>query len=405
MKDNGKCAKDRPETEPVSASSNASIAEKRVVVAGYFDGHSLHAEGPYAFRLADGRIAAIEPARADEPVAVAFLLPSLVDAHVHVFLEGGELDPARRRAAMAAGTEALRQTALANARRSRAAGIGLERDAGAPEGINHWLRDNPDCPLHLRSAGIALHRPKRYGGFLGPAVGPDEELTKLVGRIAEQADDIKVLLTGVVDFETGEVKGEPQFSLAEARAIVATARACGRPAFAHCNGPKGLAIAARAGFDSVEHGYRIDEESLRALAGEGVAWTPTLAPVAIERKIDPAINGFAPTVDAVLERVLAAHARAINRAVELGVPIYCGSDAGGQGVPHGTGLIDEMLLLHAAGVPMELVLRGATSLPRERWGESGGEIAVGVALPLLALPTSPYAEPEALRRARWLGLD
>ena len=248
----------------------------------------------------------------------------------------------------------------------------------------------------MRTPASALHRPGRYGGFLGQAVGDDRDLAQVIRELAP-SDDIKVLLTGVIDFATASVKGKPQFDAAAAHTIVATAREFGKPAFAHCNGPEGLAIAIAAQFDSVEHGYFIDEESLRRMAGEGIAWTPTLAPVAAQRHLPTAISGFDEAILASMDRILAGHAASIARAAQLGVTLLCGSDAGGQGVPHGSGLIDEMILMAAAGAPMQKILHGATAAPRNRWGEPSSNLMPGAPFDAVALTESPFESAEALR--------
>jgi imidazolonepropionase-like amidohydrolase len=228
-------------------------------------------------------------------------------------------------------------------------------------------------------------------------VAHDCDLVNLVRDLAEHVDDVKVLLTGPVDFVRGDVRGKPQFDADAARLIVGTAREVGKPAFAHCNGVEGLAIAIAAKFDAIEHGYFIDEESLRRMAGEGIAWTPTLAPVAALRDAPRDGSGNKNAESAHIERVLARHAHSICRAAQLGVTLLCGSDAGSRGVPHGSGLIDEMILMVAAGVPMDTVLRGATAVPRVRWGEPSANIVAGAPFRAVALSQSPFQSATALR--------
>lgn len=379
---------------------------RRIVTGGYFDGAKAHRTGPYAITQADGgRIVSVGFAHPGEALDAVFLLPTLVDAHVHIFLDGAELDSATRKQYLANEPAGFLAQARANADAALAAGIGIMRDAGDPHRVNISIRDAlrvEGHPLRLRVPGPALHRPGRYGSFLGSAIHDEHDLEEAVRRMAEDSEDVKVLLTGVIDFTTGTVKGKPQFDAEAAAAIVRVARAMGRPAFAHCNGKAGLEVAIAAGFDSIEHGYLMDEESLRAMAGEGIAWTPTLAPVAAQRQLDPAISGFGPDILSVLDGILACHADAIARAAQLGVPLYCGSDAGGQGVPHGSGLIDEMLLMAQTGAPMETILAGATSLPRHRWGEAAADIVPGYAPDLIVLPADPVTNPAALRSARRL---
>src|SRR6185295_3851001 len=93
-------------------------------------------------------------------------------------------------------------------------------------------------------------------------------------------DDIKLVLTGIIDFAAASVKGAPQFSVDELRAMVDAAREIGKPTFAHCSGREGLEIAIAAGVGSVEHGFFADEALLTRMAERGVAWTPTWSPVA-----------------------------------------------------------------------------------------------------------------------------
>jgi imidazolonepropionase-like amidohydrolase len=380
----------------------------RLVAGGYFDGDKAHSEGPFAFTLRAGRIAAIAPAAVSEPVTCEFLLPALADCHVHCFLDGSLTDDGLRRQHRARGFEALFSTGLANTQAAWERGISLLRDAGDPYGVNDAVRerlrgaaapgDLEGARLKLRSPSFALHRPGRYGAFLARAVEDDREIVPLVRQLARHADEIKVLLTGPIDFLARAVRGKPQFALDAARTIVATAREMGKTAFAHANGPQGVALAIAAGFASVEHGYFLDDDCLRALADHGVAWTPTLAPVMAQRELARQ-RGEAALV-AALDDILARHAERMARAAQLGVPLLCGSDAGSPGVPHGEGPLQELAAWCAAGVPVEIALRGATTLPRQRWGEPGRRLAPGEWLDAAALAGNPFHAPQALLTAR-----
>ena len=373
----------------------------RLRVGGYFDGERCH-QGPYLFTLRSGKIARITPVAAGEPLDCEFLLPALTDCHVHCFLDGRLTDEQRRKQHLAGGFAALLQTAIANAEAAVRCGITLLRDGGDPYGVNDALRERLRAEgspaLKLRSPSFALHRPGRYGGFLARAVADDRELVPLVRELARHADEIKVLLTGPIDFEARAVKGQPQFDLDAARTIVETARQMGKTAFAHANGAEGIALAVAAGFASVEHGYSMDDESLRAMAAAGIAWTPTLVPVIAQR--DLALQRGEAPLAAALDEILARHAESMVRAVQLGVALLCGSDAGSPGVPHGEGLLAEMAALRAAGVPLDSVLRGATTVPRDRWGEPAARLVPGALLDAAVLDSSPFKASDALLTAR-----
>jgi imidazolonepropionase-like amidohydrolase len=90
----------------------------------------------------------------------------------------------------------------------------------------------------------------------------------------------------------------------------------------------------------------------------------------------------------------------VRHAYELGVAVLAGSDAGSPGVDHGDGLIDELLHLLRAGLPMHAVLRAATSLPRALWNMPSARIAPGSRADMIMLDSSPFDDPSALRNVR-----
>src|SRR5437879_11053295 len=84
---------------------------------------------PVTGRLAGGTIRAIDPGRGER--ARGFVMAGLIDAHVHLFLDGGH-DPVGRY--LAASDSDRLDVAGANAERALAAGITVLRDLGGPAG-------------------------------------------------------------------------------------------------------------------------------------------------------------------------------------------------------------------------------------------------------------------------------
>ena len=86
-----------------------------------------------------------------------------------------------------------------------------------------------------------------------------------------------------------------------------------------------------------------------------ISWLPTFAPV--QEQVDHAdVMGWEGPVLANLMRILENHARNLQKALDLGVNVLVGSDAGSWGVPHADGLVREMELLQAAGMkPMDIL--------------------------------------------------
>ena len=377
-----------------------AAAPTSLCVDSYFDGERRHDGGPWCLRFdAGGTLREVSPAAPGTPLDAAFLMPSLVEGHAHLFLDGGERDTAVRAEHMKADVPTMLRAGRANLALSRQAGLGLVRDAGDRWGINHTLRD--ECRgapgIQVRSAGIGLRRPKRYGGFMGREVTSDDEIVASVREFAETSDDIKILLTGIIDFAKASVPGTPQFDVETLKLIVRTAHECDRPTLTHCSGAAGLEVAVEGGVDSIEHGFFLNRSLLERMADRNIAWVPTFSPVAFQAQ-EPQWVGWTDDMVQGIAAIVAAHREAVQLGHSLGVPIVSGSDAGSHGVPHGAALIDEMLVLAELGLPMEAVLKSATSLPRRLWRAPANDIVVGARPDMLLLAASPFADAAALRQ-------
>jgi imidazolonepropionase-like amidohydrolase len=315
-------------------------------------------------------------------------MPGLVEAHAHIFLDGGELDFAVRTEYLKADVETMVATARANVARAAAAGITLVRDAGDRYGVNDRLRADlaadPAAALRLRSPGLGVKRPKRYGGFMARDIGEGVDPAATIEAMVEAVDDVKVILTGIIDFDAGAVKGAPQFSAEELATIVEVAHRAGKKTFAHCSGLDGLEVAVEAGIDSIEHGFFMSRAILEGMAEKGIAWVPTFSPVHFQWA-RPELAGWSAATIGNLRRILDGHLEHVALADRLGVNLVAGSDAGSPGVPHGAGLVDEIFHFLDAGLSMTAALTAATSRPRRLWDCAAATIALGETAELIGL--------------------
>ncbi|BDI03371.1 amidohydrolase family protein [Sphaerotilus microaerophilus] len=390
-----------------------------LVATEWFDGERRHAHGPTTFKVVDGRLAGLAEGDHGETLAaqgwplqrVAFLMPGLVDAHVHLFLDGGPTDQATRSAHLKQNVEQLTDAARRSARQNLAAGVTLVRDAGDRHGINNRVRDEACDPLaglaRVRSGGLGVKRAKRYGTFMATDVDDATSIRGSVTKLAEANDEIKLILTGIIDFDAGTVTDEPQFDIPAARLVVETAHACGRKVFAHCSGVKGLDVAVEAGVDAIEHGFFMTREHLLKMRDRGLAWTPTFCPVHFQWAQPDAVGWSANTVGN-LRRILDDHAEHLRLADELGVRLLLGTDAGSMGVVHGLALAEEADRFQEAGLGVDAVLRAATSAARWHFGMAQPRLAVGAPWEAVALGASPFGMgklSQALGRVErvWLG--
>ncbi len=335
----------------------------------------------------------------------AYIMPGLVEAHCHLFLDGGELDFKKRSEYLKADENEMLAVARRNVEASLATGITLIRDAGDKWGINHRIREetaaSDELVPEVRSPGLGIRKPKRYGGFMAREVETKDEILAAIKDLLKTGDELKILLTGIIDFETGTVKGKPQFDVDEAKLIVATAHDLGYRTFAHCSGLAGLDVAAAAGVDSVEHGFFMTRDILEILAEKQIAWVPTFSPVHFQWA-RPEIVGWSEESVDNLRRILDSHSEHIKIADELGVPVVVGSDAGSHGVRHGSAVIDEIKFLVEAGMSMAKALNAATSLPRRLWGNTSADIKPGHKVEIIGLPESPFENPAMSWQPSWV---
>lgn len=367
---------------------------RKIQTSSYFDGQSLHLDGPFVLEIDSGAYQSIRPGSDPEAERADFLMPSLVESHAHLFLDGDELDAPKRGEHLKRPREELLECGRRNLWRYRSLGVRTLRDAGDAHGVNLELRSEAEAAgMKLLAAASGLRKAKRYGSFMAREVESFASLEDAVRETAKNADAIKIILTGIIDFENGVVKGEPQFDHDETKLIVETAHSLGLKTFAHCSGVAGLEVAARAGVDSIEHGFFMDLPTLELMAQKGIAWTPTLLPVHFQWS-RPECCGWSPAAVDKLRGILDNHCERLLQAERLGVPLLAGSDAGSYGVKHGFGLFEEMALLRQAGLAEETVLRSVTSEPRRQLGLPPVPVAVGARADFLLTSRVYRAKPE-----------
>lgn len=289
-------------------------------------------------------------------------LPPLFDAHTHINLCGSELDADKRKAAQAQSPDQLLAEAELRAAAILRKGVMAMRDGGDKDGVGLSLsrttREHPSRMARVFSPGPGIHRKGRYGSFFSrPVEEHASEAECVEARARAGADHIKIVPTGIINFAKGAVTAPPQFSAEEIRAFKRASATIGLSLMAHASGEKGIGCALEGGVDTLEHGYFISRTQLAVMRDQNILWVPTFAPV--HRQVIHADRmGWDPATLDSLRRILDDHANSVSIALETGVGILVGSDAGSYGVPHVTGLFEETWLLSQAGMPpMEALCR------------------------------------------------
>jgi imidazolonepropionase-like amidohydrolase len=343
-----------------------------------------------------------------------FVLPGLVDMHVHLWGVGG--DPMRERLnALNTDDADDMMQAVVNAKTTLRAGFTTVRDLGGdPRGIRA-LRDavargDVEGPT-IVNAGRMLSVTGGHGdGTNGLAEewsdavhahqinvcdGPDDCRRAVRAQVGLGAQVIKFAATGGVLSNVSGGLGRAM-TPEEMSAIVTTAHALGRKVAAHSHAAEGTRAALEAGVDSIEHGTFLDDETVRLFKAKGAYLVPTMiAPVTA---LAQARGGqLPPATIPKAEQAAAAAMESHRRAIAAGVKIAFGTDTGVS--KHGDNAKEFALMVRAGMTPAQAI-RAATVSAADLLGRSAelGTLEVGHVADLIAVTGSPLDDVTRLER-------
>ncbi|WP_374222872.1 amidohydrolase family protein [Williamsia sp. CHRR-6] len=303
-----------------------------------------------------------------------WIVPGLVDAHNHVGIAPG----------MGVTIEQARAFAAADAR----AGALLIREVGSPVDT-HPLDGDPGGPVLVR-AGRHIARRKRYLRDYGVELEHPDALAAEVRTQARAGDGWVKLVGDWIDRDIGDLA--PLWTDDQLVAAVAAAHDEGARITAHIFGTDALHGAIAAGVDCIEHGTGLTDDLIEQLATKRIALVPTMIQVENFPSIAEGADRF-PTYAAHMRALHAGAPAVFAAAVEAGVQVFAGTDAGGF-VEHGR-IVDEVAALAGLGWGATGALAAATVAAR-RW-LSAGRCEVGDRADLLVLAADPRIDIAALR--------
>jgi len=342
-----------------------------------------------------------------------FVLPGLIDCHVHLT---GEFGPKHKLDIVEESPAAIALHAARHARVTLEAGFTTVRDLGEIGGAG-------DAIFVLRNAVAKGYVPGprifAAGSIISPTGGHGvtcgyrDDINLLLdsnGRgdgadgcraavrrqVSRGADLIKFVATGGVLTDTATGTGQ-QFFEDEYEAIVGTAHMLGRRTTAHAHGADGMKAALKAGVDGIEHGTFMDEEAIDMMRARGTYYVPTtLAGVTVAE--------YATTQDfmppAIREKALAVGQQIVEtlrRGHDAGLKIAFGTDTAVS--PHGENAREFALMVQAGMSPMEAIV-AATLTAAEHIGQGAqlGSIAPGKAADIIATAANPLDDVGELRK-------
>jgi imidazolonepropionase-like amidohydrolase len=364
--------------------------------------------------VADGFAAPPAGARVVD-LRTRFVLPGLIDSHVHLASDAGGTAALVEEITSSPGHAALR--AQWNGMKTLRAGFTTVRNLGDAGGATLALRDAVNRGWvqgpRIVDAGRSI---SVTAGHMDAGVGLNEDIGHAFGdsnlcdgvdscrqavrvQLRRGADVIKIATTGGVNSGTGRVQ---QMFDDEARAIVETAHLVGKKVAVHAHGTNGINLALRMGADSIEHGTMIDDASLPLFKRANAFYVPTLSTInGYKERLAANPDAYPPAVLAQVRWRLEVTGKSLEKAVPAGVKIAFGTDAGVS--KHGRNA-DEFELMVAHGMTPATAIVAATTNAAELLGLANevGAIRPGMSADIVAVDGDPLADVRALKAVRFV---
>ncbi len=281
----------------------------------------------------------------------------MVDCHIHMVL-----DAQYWKSAIARHSEQVNIPWIQSVLETyREAGFTYLRDCGDRWGVGKTAREMAkDYGIDYRTPLASLYKKDHYGGIIGKPFETLKEFADLVRLNKDEgADFIKIMISGLMDFNHFGVLTEDGLESGEIEELIRIAHEEGMPVAVHGNGERNVLAAARAGVDSVEHGAYLTEEALCAMAEAGTVWVPTVSTIGN-------LRGTGRFSESAVEKILQSALENVSRFAQMGGLIAPGTDAGAWAVPHGI-LTEFSLLRQALGENTDALLEKGTAVIKKKF--------------------------------------
>ncbi len=272
------------------------------------------------------------------------------DCHMHMILDGVEWRASIARHKEKPDIPFIRQVLQTY----RDLGVTYLRDGGDRWGAGAMARQlAPQYGITYRTPLAPLCMKGHYGAFIGRTYENLREYAVLVQEQKSQgADFIKIMISGLMDFDRFGVLSEEGLPPEIIRELIHIAHEEGMAVMAHANGARTIEAAAAGGVDSIEHGAYQDADSLAAMETAGTVWVPTVSTVGN-------LRGKGRFCEAAVCAILDSTLENLSRYRGLIAP---GTDAGAWAVPHGSRTEEPLLAL--AGIAESRLVQGTEKIKK-----------------------------------------
>ena len=247
------------------------------------------------------------------------------DCHIHMLLDSHDWRAAIHRHSVTPDFAFIHRILQSYQER----GYTYLRDGGDRWNVGKTARElAPMYGIRYRTPLAPLCKAGHYGSFIGKTYADFREYAALVQEHRRNgADFIKIMISGLMDFNRCGILTEDGLPPQEIRELIHIAHEEGFSVMAHANGARTVEAAAAAGVNSIEHGAYLDSDALHAMAENGVIWVPTLSTVAN-------LRGNGRFDEIAVTQIYESTTQNISAFSRMGGLIAPGSDAGAWAVPH-----------------------------------------------------------------------
>ena len=350
-----------------------------------------------------------------EPVDLTgkYLMPGLFNMHVHLAGSGKPQKKQRDneklvKTIMGSGlTRAVAYSMVRGfARDELMSGVTTIRTMGGLGNFDSRLRDEiaagrQDGPRILAAnQGISVPGGHMAGSVAIAARSIDEALAHLEQSEREGVDLVKLMITGgVLDAKEKGVPGELKMAPEMVKAVCDRAHAAGYVVAAHVESPEGVRVALENGVDSIEHGAKPNDESLRLFRERGAFLCTTISPALpyalFNRSVSNASEVEQFNGNVVFEGII----ECAKAALAHDIPVVLGNDVGCPWITQ-YDFWRELYYFHKfVGVSNAFALYTATGRSAELagLGDVTGTVAAGKCADLIVTAENPLDDLRALR--------
>ena len=282
-------------------------------------------------------------------VSGAWLMPGLIDAHIHICYNGSE----SVFALLEKHRDELVLEAVDICKRTLSHGVTAIRDVGGEQFIEMSLRNAINRGFiegpRMKLSGRVISMTGGHAHFIArEADGPDEMRKAAREQIKAGADLVKLMATGGTATPGQDIHAS-QLTVAEISAVTEVAHMMGRKVAAHCHGTGGIRNCMLGGVDTIEHGTYLDDETADMMVENGAALVLTLGagnPDLESYPLSPVQQADAERRKPMIEQGVKQIRQTIALARAKGIFLGIGTDAGGNPLaPHNFSMARELELL------------------------------------------------------------